>query len=1315
MKNKLLFLIFLMFPTLMLADYTFIVENQAMVESYFNIFNAISALLSSEDYLDLLRLTFLLGGFFVFAASVLTAWEGSANAKILSPYGKYLITGVALLTLVFSYKEPMWVTTNNIPSFCATPLTGMGVPVPGGTMVGTAVNLPSVLGFVFSTTNKIGVGLTELAESAFSTPSSSGSASMTDSGGYLGALKQTIKIMSYNPSSVNLNESSVGTGIVDNSSDFLNLWGKFFNSCVFAVANNKGFEGEKKINELKSSKDIFKWVDNYMSPNSGKGIQYTGDSKFVGQYLIESNGVHYECSTFYEVLKDAKSKLESNFACHHPGMNAGVLELLTGSTTGNISTLNEIALQSGLINSLSQSGSINSIGINGAQQFTEGKSRSSGNQANISTAEYMGKMLPYIQMTMRAILYAFFPFVFVVMLLPGGIKVLAQYGQTILWVELWGPTAAVVNMFVNMQVKAEVASVYGNSGLTYMSSIDMLSDANTIAGVGAMLYLSIPALTWLILKGSGQMLGNLTSGVSSKFGLNLDSKVVAQDLAQVKASKQSGRSISDTINSLEQMEVANKYGQATGFENGGGMNTAMDSSRIKTQSDLIATQQKIEAAGGNINNVANALAGSDSFNFATTMKSMQNSGMIKQDGTVDMKKLDSYSGTDGAVKAMQTLANSEQFKQYNSLTGKGLSNFAQEYANQDGSLKTEKFNTEKTRLENHAESHRFNLNTTEGRAANAASIGTTEGNTKTKQQEENEQEVAKLSGMNAINYDKNGGKNSENSIKNQLNKSFGKDSVDSVKLNSDGSYSAFKNGKEILQGSNGQFARGNDGRIAMSKDGFNKFIKTARAGGSTNAVDYAGKTKKFDADGNGYISMSEFEEGVKEQETVERVNQQKNAGSAEGSLLAANDQNTTVKEMSEMSTHKKDNLETSIIKKEIDFYGGIKAATDETANTSFINNTTQNETIAKVLESYGNNSDKLIEDFSNSDQQEKLTKTKTNLENINKGLTPDRLAKFQSDQTEENLNNKETLYSRMTPAQAGVFGGINSLADLNATKETVSKLGVENYTNSVAYKKIQETAKTNKLEEKFSDATVPGAIAGMKEAGKVTEEQRQINETSKEAIKTISSKDNIQTLLNESVNNDIKNDKKLNRLEKKVNDRNYTQADKKNYAEIKEALKFNNALSLIQSIPMTEEAINTLKDNFKNSKYEKDFNNILKENQLEKGNFNNYTSEQFYQFSNYLNGGVSNLKNDLNGNNIKTLNTNVLNQVSNYSTSRTQGHSSTSISNAAGFYEKSNNSQVSNSGAYFLNLSGATIQNAFASGVLGFVVKGGKKTAQNNK
>ena len=127
MKKILMILLFMCSAAF--ADYTFYVENSTMVDAYYNIFNAIGALFSSDDYVDLLRFAFLVGGFFVFAGGVLKAWEGNANTTTLFPYAKYLAVGVALLTIVFSSKTTMWVTTKNLPSFCSTssPTTGFAV------------------------------------------------------------------------------------------------------------------------------------------------------------------------------------------------------------------------------------------------------------------------------------------------------------------------------------------------------------------------------------------------------------------------------------------------------------------------------------------------------------------------------------------------------------------------------------------------------------------------------------------------------------------------------------------------------------------------------------------------------------------------------------------------------------------------------------------------------------------------------------------------------------------------------------------------------------------------------------------------------------------------------------------------------------------------------------------------------------------------------------------------------------------------------------------------------------------------------------
>lgn len=687
MKKILLVMLFMC--SFAFADYQFVVENSTMVNTYFNIFNAISAIFQSDNYLDLLRLVFLLGGFFVFAGSVLKSFDGNASSNLIAPYGKYLAVGVALLTMAFSYKETMWVTTDNLPSFCSTasPTTGF------------AVEIPSVLGYVFTTTNTIGRGLTSMAETAFSIPNANGTASMTDSGGYLGSLKQTINVLSLNPNDVTLQ----GMTPVSESSDMMTLWSTFFSKCVYEVANNKGSDGEKVLNTMTSSKNIYDWVQNTYLPYS-----YDGSTKVAGDYLIELNGRTVTCQSYFGILEASTNEFKANFNCALPLAHGGVLELLTGTNVGGSNDLTQIAVQSGLLNALSASKSVTSIGISGAN-FANGKSRAEANQNNLASAQYMAEMLPFIQMTMRAILYAFFPFVFVVVMLPGGIKVLTQYAQTMIWIELWGPTAAVVNMFVNMQVIEKVGGKYNEAGLTYISSINMLSEANTIAGVGAMLYLTIPALTWLILKGSGQMLGNVAGGLTAKFAQNMMSETQAKDVAQLKASAKSGMSITNTINQLEQLEATNRTGQAIGFSNSGGMDknlvtkgkieegklrhdfsnvlsqgsdyvknqstsgeqkgatesgnvqgynagggfgAANTQAQIQTETGLKTTVKNVNDAGG-VSNVANVKSELENKNFNKDMS--LNDGTTKQDfGNIGQKDAAVMSGTSSVVEQKGT-------------------------------------------------------------------------------------------------------------------------------------------------------------------------------------------------------------------------------------------------------------------------------------------------------------------------------------------------------------------------------------------------------------------------------------------------------------------------------------------------------------------------------------------------------------------------------------------------------------------------------------------------------------------------------------
>ncbi|BFU77292.1 hypothetical protein ALC152_05070 [Arcobacter sp. 15-2] len=578
---KKILLIFIMMTTAVFADsQNFLVENTEMVDVYFNIFNAISALFQNGSYLDLLKLAFLLGGFFVFAGGILKAWESNTNQKIISPYFVYSAVVVALLTVsLSSHKTTMVITTNNLPSYCSTTSSNT---------VGTMVELPAVIGYSFATMNLIGREMTRMAEMAFTKPSSSGTTSMTDSGGYLGTLKHTLKLMSYDPNKITLKNNMSGTG---ESTDLISLWQKHFNKCVYEVANNKGAEGRKKIGELKASKDIYKWTKDFLD------YKFQGSTKATGEALMTMNGVSLSCRNNFVFLEESINILKQENECFFSEMNGGVLQLITGQTGMTGSNFDEISIQSGLITALESSANMGSIGVSSGTTYATGKTKAEFIQGSMASGMYMAEMLPYLQMTTRAVLYGFFPFVFVIFILPGGLKVIAQYGQTLLWIELWGPTAAVVNMLVNIKAENNLSEYYSEEGLTLMSSADMLSDASTIAGIGGMLYMSVPALTWLILKGSGHMLGNMTGAVTAGLTANLKSQSVAKDMSMNRASKMSGNSITETINNIEASNMTNKVSDGNAFKSVG-MNQTLDTKTTTNKAQRLAEVEKVASQGG---------------------------------------------------------------------------------------------------------------------------------------------------------------------------------------------------------------------------------------------------------------------------------------------------------------------------------------------------------------------------------------------------------------------------------------------------------------------------------------------------------------------------------------------------------------------------------------------------------------------------------------------------------------------------------------------------------------------------------------------
>ena len=141
MKKIILIMMFFTSLTFGANQILFWVENPEMVSAYHSIFSAIADIFAEgpkgkeSAFINLLRLIFLVGGFFVFASGIFNSF-GKGGDGAIGGYLKYLVIGVAILTLGF-YKgdTEVWIIAKNTTGYCTTAQGGIPAS-PAGIYVG---------------------------------------------------------------------------------------------------------------------------------------------------------------------------------------------------------------------------------------------------------------------------------------------------------------------------------------------------------------------------------------------------------------------------------------------------------------------------------------------------------------------------------------------------------------------------------------------------------------------------------------------------------------------------------------------------------------------------------------------------------------------------------------------------------------------------------------------------------------------------------------------------------------------------------------------------------------------------------------------------------------------------------------------------------------------------------------------------------------------------------------------------------------------------------------------------------------------------
>ena len=531
-----------------MKTFEFVVENQTLIDPYFNIFNTIASFFSDPTYLEILKIAFLLGGFYTFLIFIISYFGGSLSFNSASSFKKaslfisYILGAFFLLTMSFSQdKSEIIVRTNNVETYCSI-YKGEDYRRQAGITTQNAVvigNIPYLWGWIFTTINETGRALTNFANAAFQDDQNT----KLNRGNYVDYLQTASTIFQTKLSSLasSANSSKISATSGHDAATILDAIKK---DCVLIPSSKSPFLSENILDATTKTGDIVRTLDGYFKKSEIRIYKNPSDitGSLIAQnieidkvapsnFLVTVGAETLRCGALWaNFMKDIES-IQKEGICYenvYRYLTPENIAIFTGNMKNNVSPAqtNNIILQAAVMNQFMEQKSNTPSEIT----FASGKSMAQITLHSAGTGFYMAKMLPYIQMALRAILYAFFPFVFIIMFFPYGLTVLFNYLKTLIWIELWMPISAVLNMFIMFGISEKFKQIYDNAGLNIANGVQAFSESFIMSGVAGYLFAFVPAIAWLILRGSDQMIGRITANGLAQVASNFDSRVINEDV-----------------------------------------------------------------------------------------------------------------------------------------------------------------------------------------------------------------------------------------------------------------------------------------------------------------------------------------------------------------------------------------------------------------------------------------------------------------------------------------------------------------------------------------------------------------------------------------------------------------------------------------------------------------------------------------------------------------------------------------------------------------------------------------------------------------
>jgi hypothetical protein len=272
--------------------------------------------------------------------------------------------------------------------------------------------------------------------------------------------------------------------------------------------------GDKDLNVVLTSNDIFA----QMAPtHSAPLMSMSYDAAYPMGQQDSCQAIYTNITTNMGVRTSAAlSKLSETM-----GLNVTARLPTVASSVLNVATTAQGIIQQAMVANSMKDGLAQTAmytGVSGdAVAYSSALAQQQQQSQWTAAGELSKKYIPILRQILEAVVYGIFPILFLMMMSPWGKQAFFMYVSLLLWLVLWSPLFALLNLIINVRTTSVLAPATGYFSMGYMPFIYQ-STADVTAMAGYMAWL-VPTLAFAIAKLSDSAMVHAMSGVASSTNL----------------------------------------------------------------------------------------------------------------------------------------------------------------------------------------------------------------------------------------------------------------------------------------------------------------------------------------------------------------------------------------------------------------------------------------------------------------------------------------------------------------------------------------------------------------------------------------------------------------------------------------------------------------------------------------------------------------------------------------------------------------------------------------------------------------------------